>query len=97
MRTSTFCTTFFPCCTKEWSQLNDGIKKIESIKILKKKMLIKIIRTKENSVFGVSDIYSVKLLTHLRLNSSHLNEDRFRHNFINTQYNKSYVQLWCCY
>ena len=47
-------------------------------------MLIKIIRTKENSVFGVSDIYSIKLLIHLRLNLSHLNEDKSRHNFINT-------------
>ena len=29
----------------------------------KKKTLIKIIRTKENSHFGVSDIYDIKLLT----------------------------------
>ena len=36
-RTSTFCATFFPHCTKEWSQLNDDIKKIESIKKFLKK------------------------------------------------------------
>ena len=41
----------------------------------------KVIRTKENSVFAVSDIYDIKLLTHLRLNFSHLNEHKFRHNF----------------
>ena len=79
-RTSTFYTTFFPYCTKEWNQLNDDIKKIESIKKFKK-MLIKIIRTKENSVFGVSDIYGVKLLTPIRLNFSRLNEHKFRHKF----------------
>ena len=82
-RTSTFRGTFFPYCTKQWNQLNDDIKKIESIKIFKK-TLIKIIRTKENSVFGVSDICGIKLLTCFRLNVSHLNEHKSRHNFNNT-------------
>ena len=45
---------------------------------------ITIIRTKGNSVFGVSDIYGIKLLTRLRLNFSHLNEHKFRHNFNDT-------------
>ena len=49
-----------------------------------KKILIKIIRTKKNSVFGVSDIYGVKLPTRFRLNSSPLNEHMFRHNFNDT-------------
>ena len=79
-RTSAFRATFFPYCTKEWNQLNDNIKKIESIKKINKTR-IKIIRTKENSIFGISDIYGVKLLTRLRLNFSHLNEHKFRHNF----------------
>ena len=39
-RTSTFCATFFPYCKKEWNQLNDNIKKIESIKKFKKKKKI---------------------------------------------------------
>ena len=82
-RTSTFRGTFFPYCTKEWNQLNDDIKKIESIKIFKK-TLIKIIRTKENSVIGVSDICGIKLLTRFRLNFSHLNEHKSRHNFNST-------------
>ena len=54
------------------------------------KTLMKVIRTKENSVFEVSDIYGIKLLTRLRLNFSHLNEHKFRHNFndtINPMYN----------
>ena len=82
-RTSSFRTNFFPYCTKEWTQLNHDIKEIESIKKLKK-ALIMIIRTKENSVFGVPDIYGVKLLTCLRLKFSHLNEHKFRHNFNDT-------------
>ena len=77
---ATFRSTFFPFGTKEWNHLNDDIKKIEWIKKFKK-TLIKVIRTKENSVFGVSSIYGIKLLTHLRLNFSHLNEHKFRHNF----------------
>ena len=32
MWTYIFCITFFPHCTKEWNQLNDDIKKVESIK-----------------------------------------------------------------
>ena len=39
MWTYIFCITFFPHCTKEWNQLNDDIKKVESIKKLKNKML----------------------------------------------------------
>ena len=58
----------------------DDIKKIESIKKFKK-TLIKVIRTKENPVFRVSEFYGIKLLTRLRLNFSHLNEHKFRHNF----------------
>ena len=60
MQTSTLHAIFFPYCTKEWNQLNDDFKKIESIKKFKE-MLIKVIRTIENSVFGVSDIYDTKL------------------------------------
>ena len=45
---------------------------------------IKIIRKKGNSVFGVSDIDGIKLLTRLRVTYSHLNEHKFRHNFNDT-------------
>ena len=79
-QTLTFRATVFPFCTKEWNQLSHDSKKIESIKKFKK-TLITTIRTKENSAFGVSNIYGIKLLTRLRLNFSHLNEHKFRHNF----------------
>ena len=77
MQISTWHAVFFPFCLKEWNQLNDDFKKIESIKKFKE-MLIKVIRTKENSVFG---FYDTKLLTRLKLNFSHLNEHKFRQNF----------------
>ena len=56
------------------------IRKLNRLKKFKK-TLIKSVRTKENSVFGDSNIYGVKLLTRLKLNFSHLNEHNFRHNF----------------
>ena len=57
---------------------------LKSIKKFKKKTLIKFIRTKWISAFGVSVIYSIKLLTRLRLYFSHLNEHNFKHNFNDT-------------
>ena len=39
---------------------------------------------KENSLFGVYDPLGVKLLTHLRLQFSHLNEHNFKHGFSDT-------------
>ena len=79
-RTSVFRATFFPYCTNEWNQLNDDFKKIESIKKIEKTPK-KVIRTKENFLFGVSDVYDIKLLARLKLNFSHLNEHKFRHHF----------------
>ena len=57
------------------------LRRLNRLKNSKRKTLINIIRTNENSIFGVSDIYAIKQLTRLRLNFSHLNERKFRHNF----------------
>ena len=57
------------------------IKNAKSINIFKKLILIK---KKENSIFSICDPLGVKLLTHLRLNFSHLNEHKFRHGFNDT-------------
>ena len=46
--------------------------------------ILNFVRARENSVFAVHDITGLKLLTRLRLNFSHLNEHKFRHNFNNT-------------
>ena len=51
---------------------------------IQKKTLIKFIRTEENSIFWISGIYGIKLLTRLKLSFSHLNEHKFRHNFNDT-------------
>ena len=39
------------------------------------------IRSKENSVYGVHYVSGLNLLTRFRLNFSHLNEHKFRYNF----------------
>ena len=44
----------------------------------------RLLELKKTLVFGVSDIYGVKLLTRFRLNFSHLTKHVFRHNFNNT-------------
>ena len=46
-----------------------------------KTSIVNFVRLRENSVFEVHDIRGVKLLTRLRLDFSHLNEHKFRHNF----------------
>ena len=59
------------------------LKGLNQLKI-QKKTLIKFIRTEENSIFWISGIYGIKLLTRLKLSFSHLNEHKFRHNFNDT-------------
>ena len=73
----------FPYCTKEWNNLSEKLRKIKSIVQFKTKIL-SFIRPKENSIFKIHDINGIKLLNRLRLHFSHLNEHKFRHNFIAT-------------
>ena len=46
-----------------------------------KNYLTKFIKVKENSAFSISDPLGLKLLAHLKINFSHHNEHKFRHNF----------------
>ena len=64
-------------------KLSDEIRSIESSKQFKETIL-DFIRPKENSIYAIHDISGLKLLTRLRLNFSHLNEHKFRHNFKDT-------------
>ena len=64
-------------------KVSDEIRSIESSKQFKKTILDDI-RPKENSVYAIPEISDLKLLTRLGLNFSHLNEDKFRHNFKDT-------------
>ena len=47
-----------------------------------KKLIIS--EKKENALFSVYNPFGVKLLTHLRLDFSHLNKYKFRHGFKDT-------------
>ena len=78
-RTKTFKKTFFPYCINEWNNLNAKVRNAKSIKFFKKMIVTD---NKENSVFSAYDPYGVKLLTRLRLQFSHLNEHKFRHDFV---------------
>ena len=78
-----FANSFFSDTIKEWNELSLKIRNSESYSIFKKHLL-KFIRTIPNSVFGVANIYGIKLLTRLRVGLSHLREHKFRHNFQDT-------------
>ena len=82
-RTVNFNNSFFPLCSQEWNNLSDDIKSLPS-PISFKKALLSFVKTSENSVFAIHDNNGIKLLTRLRLNFSHLNEHKFRHNFLET-------------
>ena len=82
-RTVNFNNSFFPLCSQEWNNLSDDIKSLPS-PISFKKALLRFVKTSENSVFAIHDNNGIKLLTRLRLNFSHLNEHKFRHNFLDT-------------
>ena len=82
-RIKVFENSFFPYSIKEWLKLGDEIRYVESSKQFKKKIL-DFIKPKDNSIYAIHDISGLKLLTRLRLNFSHLNEHKFRHNFKDT-------------
>ena len=74
--TKAFESSFFPYCAKEWGNLSEELRNIDSIETLKLSIL-NFVRPRENSVFAVHDSNGLKLLTRLRLNFSHLNEHKF--------------------
>ena len=82
-RSEYFSNFFFPYTIKEWNKLSFEIRNSESYGIFKKSLL-KFIRTSPNSVFSVTDIYGIKLVTKLRVGLSHLREHKSRHNFQDT-------------
>ena len=80
-RTISFKNTVFPYCVNEWNNLKVDIRNAKSLNIFKK---LVISDKKENPLVSVYDPLSVKLLTRLRLDFSHLNEHKFRHGFKDT-------------
>ena len=79
-RTDCFKYSFFPSTLRDWFNLDEYIRSAESISIFKNRLL-SLIRPVQSSVFNIFDPKGLKLLTRLRLEFSHLNEHRFRHNF----------------
>ena len=79
-RTDCFKYSFFPSTLRVCFNLNENIRNSESISIFKNRLL-SFIRQVQNSVFNIFDPKGLKLLTRLRLEFSHFNEHRFRHNF----------------
>ena len=79
-RTDCFKYSFFPSTLKDWFNLDASIRNSESIVIFKSRLL-SLIHPSQSNVYNIFDPIGLKLLTHLRLNFSHLNEPKFRHNF----------------
>ena len=79
-RTNSFKYSFFPFCVREWNKLDNTLRDAESIKQFKS-MLKNFVSLNQRSLFSIHDPVGVKLLTMLRLQFTHLNEHKFRHNF----------------
>ena len=79
-RTESFRHSFFPFRVREWNKLDNIIRDAESIKQFKS-MLKFFFSLNQRSLFSIHGPAGVKLLTSLRLQFSHLNKYKFRHNF----------------
>ena len=82
-RTKTFNSSFYPYSIKKWCALREEIRNIASVNKFKE-VILSFIRRKENSFFAIHDTKGLKLLTLLKLNSSYLNEHKFRDGFKDT-------------
>ena len=81
-RTDCFKYSFFPSTLRDWFDIDENIRNSEPISIFKNRLLT-FIRPAQKSIFNIFDPIGLKLLTRLRLEFTHLNEPRFRHNFEN--------------
>ena len=64
----------------EWNRLDHTLRNSKPYNIFNNSLL-KIGRPMPNPTFNIHNPLGLKLLTHLRLGLSHLNEHRFNHNF----------------
>ena len=56
--------TYFQNCLREWNQLDESIKNSPTVSMFKRE-LIRLIRRRKRSLFGIHDIEGVPLLTRL--------------------------------
>ena len=82
-RTEIFKNSFLPYTINEWNKLDPDIRKIDSYVGFRKKLL-SFIKPTENKTFSIYDPFGIKLLNRLRVDFSHLNEHKYRHNFEDT-------------
>ena len=75
-----FQNSFFPSPVIEWNKLDLNMHNSESLNIFKK-TLLNFIPPSGSTVFNCHNPKGVKLLTRLRLGSSHLREHKFKHSF----------------
>ena len=79
-RTNCFKHSFFPSTLNDSFNLDINIRNSESITLFKYRLL-SFIRPVQNSIYNIFGHKGLKFLTSLRLGLSHLNANRFRHNF----------------
>ena len=82
-RTQGYYDSYYPYCLREWNKLDPSLRSVDSLSKFKAE-LIKTLRPPKRSVFQISDIVGVRLLTRLQLGFSHLREHKFRHNVSNS-------------
>ena len=82
-RTEIFKNSFLPYTINEWNKLDPEIRRTDSFVGFRKKVL-SFIKPMDNKTFSIYDPFGIKLLNRLRVDFSHLNEHKFRHNFADT-------------
>ena len=80
-RTDLYKYSFFPYTIVEWNKLDINLRNAKSFLIFRNSLL-KIGRPMQNPVYDKHDPMGIKFLTRLRLDLSHLNEHKFKHNFM---------------
>ena len=75
-------TLFFPYTIIQWNKLDVDVLKSKSYAIFRN-TLLKLGRSKQNAICNINNPVALKVLTLLRLGLSHLNKNRFNHNFQN--------------
>ena len=79
-KTNFFKNSFFVSVILEWNKLDVNIRNSASCNVLKR-VILTFITAKSNHVFNVDSSEGLKFLTRIRLESSHLADHKFRHNF----------------
>ena len=77
-RTETFSNPFLRQAIREWNKLETSICKAPSYSVFRK-ALLDFIRRTANNTLGTNDVSSLKLLTRLRVNFSHLRVHKFKY------------------